>query len=267
MKFLKNKTVVTIVAGLVCVIILGFAYKKRVGNQINETPVPVAAREILAREEITQDSVKIINVAASALTNNVIRYSEQLFGGETKKYVNFNTKIPEGSFFYQNAVVDWSSMPDSAWSEISDDNAIVSLSVNTKSTFGGSIYPGDKIDIYYHTYDGEKLVYGKLIEAITVLAVKDSSGYHIGQRSASQSEPAALIFSVPENLHLLLRKALALASPQDLVPVPRNTAYSESDIATSITSEYLQKLINDRCMDIPLDTVDTTTSQSINITE
>ena len=74
MKFLKNKTVVTIVAGLVCVIILGFAYKKRVGNQINETPVPVAAREILAREEITQDSVKIINVAASALTNNVIRF-------------------------------------------------------------------------------------------------------------------------------------------------------------------------------------------------
>ena len=267
MKFFKNKTVVTIISGIVCVLILLFGYTKRVNDQIKLTSVPVAKRDIAAREEITQNDIEMKQVAASALTNNVIRYQEQLVGGETKKYVNFNTKIPQGSFFYSNAVVEWSSMPDSAWSEISDENTIVSLAVTNRSTYGGSIYPGDKIDIYYHTQEGELLVYGKLIEGITVLAVKDSSGYHIGQRSASQSEPAALIFSVPEDLHLLLRKALDLSSSENLVPVPRNVAYTESNIATSISSDYLTSLINDQCINVPLDTVTADNTQTINVTE
>lgn len=268
MKFLKNKTVVTIFSGLVCVLILVYGYIRRVNKEIRLTPVPVASRDILSREEITQNDIEMKQVAASALTNNIIRYQEQLVGGEVKKYVNFNTKIPQGSFFYTNAVVEWSSMPDSAWSEISDENTIVSLPVNNTRTFGGSMYPNDKIDIYYHTQEGDLLVYGKLIEGIRILAVKDGSGYHIGQRSASQSDPAALIFSVPEDLHLLLRKALALSGAENLVPVPRNVNYTESNVETNISSEYLKALINEQCIDVPLDTVTTTTNIStINVTE
>ncbi len=266
MKIFKNKTVVTIVAGILCVAILGIAYSKRVSARINEITVPIAARDLAAREEIKSEDITEIKVAAEAIKNNVIRSKVQLVDGEVKKYVNFNTNIPKGSFFYNNAVVEWSSMPDSAWSEISDNNTIVSLAVTSTSTYGNSIYPNDKIDIYYTTNDNGKLVLGKLIEGITVLAVKDGTGYHIGQRSSSQREAAALIFSVPEDLHLLLRKAMYLDGSQSLIPVPRNVAYSASNVQTNITSEYLQTLINKRCISVPLDVINAeTASEEIKI--
>lgn len=252
MKALKNKTVVTILAAIICVVILGFSYDRRVKKKINAISVPVAKVDLKSRQEITSNDIEMISVAGSAMTTNIIRNPQDL---TDHKYVNFNTKIPQGSFFYTNAVVEWSSMPDAAWSEISDENTIVSLAVNNKTTYGNSIYPGNKIDIYYKTYDDDLLVFGKLIEGITVLAVKDESGYHINQQSASQKNAVALIFSVPEDQHLLIRKAIYLDGSGSLVPVPRNNSYSQE---TNINSEYLVGLVNKRCENIPLDKVTTT---------
>lgn len=255
MKVFKNKNVVTILAGIICVIIIGFAYKYRVNKAIRAVSVPVAKNDILARTEI-DDSMFVINkeVPSSALTNNVIRDVNRIKG----YYVNYNTFIPKGSFFYSNAVVTWDAMPDSAWADIKNDDTIVSLNVNNITTYGNSIFPGDKIDIYYRTSDKGLLVLGKLVEGITVLAVKDSDGNHIMQKSAEQRTAAALIFSVPEELHLLLKKAQYLNG--DLIPVPRNTNYSsDSTITTNISSDYLVNLIESKCLDIPLDSVDTNT--------
>ena len=114
--------------------------------------------------------------------------------------------------------------------------------------------------------DKELYVYGKLIEGITVLSVKDSQGYHINQKSASQKDAVALIYSVPEDQHLLLRKALFL-NPQGIVPGPRNSAYSQSDVEANISSDYLKGLINARCKDVPLDTVSNSNNNNVKITE
>ena len=103
------------------------------------------------------------------VTEGVIRDKKQVIG----KYVNYNTFIPAGSLFYTSSVITWDQMPDSAWSDIADGNTIVYLSA-TSTTTGSFIYPGDKIDLYFKTTDNGKLVYGKLIEGIKVLAVKDS---------------------------------------------------------------------------------------------
>ena len=264
MKALQNKTVVTVLAGIICVVILAVSYTSRVNKKISAIPVPVASMDINAREQITKEKITTVKVAASALTKNVYTNQQDI----ENKYVNFNTKIPEGSFFYANAVVDWSVMPDSAWSEISDNNTIVSIPVNNKSTYGNSIYPGDKIDIYYRTNDGELVVIGKLIEGITVLAVKDNQGYHINQKSATQKDAVALIFSVPEEQHLLLRKAMQLGNAtQNIIPVPRNVAYSQSDVETTISSEYLRGLIESRCFDVPLDVVSDADTTAVKVTE
>ncbi len=264
MKAFKNKTVVTIIAGIICVAVLAFSYRNRVNKKINARDIPVAKVNISAREQITADKIDYARVAASAITKNIYTNEEDI----KNKYVNYNTKIPKGSFFYTNAVVDWSAMPDAAWSEISDDNTIVSLPVNNRTTYGNSIYPGDKIDIYYKTSDNGYLVIGKLIEGITVLAVKDSSGYHINQQSASQKDAVALIFSVPEDQHLLLRKAMYLDGSTSLIPVPRNVAYSQDeDVKTNISSDYLKGLINNRTREVPLDVVSNNNSNNVKVTE
>jgi hypothetical protein len=140
-------------------------------------------------------------------------------------------------------------MPDSAWSNIETGNTIVSLAVNVNTTYGNSIFPGDKIDLYYKSFDADgKLVLGKLIEGIQVLAVKDDAGQHIFKKGPEQRQASALIFSVTEEMHLLLRKAMYLDG--EIIPVPRNASYGETP---TISSAYLEAFITAQTVDIPTD--------------
>ena len=82
----------------------------------------------------------------------------------------------------------------------------------------------------------------KFIENIKVLAVKDGSGKNVFENSENLGTPSALLFSVPEDLHLLLRKAIYVGA--EIVPVPRNANYcANNDCSTNVTSEYIQKFI------------------------
>ena len=100
------------------------------------------------------------------------------------------------------------------------------------------------------TYKSGKLVFGKLIEGIEVLAVKDRDGSHIFKKSADQKDASALIFSVPEDLHILLRQATYI-NGAELIPVPRNADYNPT---TNVKSDYLKSLIKEQAKDIPSDT-------------
>lgn len=249
-KLLGNKGVVTIVAGIACLLILFFAYNYRVSKAINAIEVPYALRELSAREEIKEEDVGVVKVASSLVTSTVIRSKNNVIG----KYVNYNTLIPAGSLFYSPEIVTWNSMPDSAWNNIYKDYTIFSLPVSTTSTYGNTIYPDDVIDLYYLASADGKLVFGKLIEGITVLAVKDSAGNHIFKKGAGQKNAAALIFAVPEDLHLLLRKALAQTGSSSIVPVVKNANYNPG--STRVSSEYLTNLILANTREVPLDFVD-----------
>lgn len=249
-KILGNKGVVTIIAAIACLVIIFFAYNYRVNKAINAIEVPYALSELPARKEIKEEDVGVVKVASSLVTSTVIRSKNNVVG----KYVNYNTIIPAGSLFYAPEVVTWESMPDSAWNNIYKDYTIVSLPVSDKTTYGNSIYPDDAIDLYYLTTDGGKLVFGKLVEGITVLAVKDEQGNHIFKKGANQKSAAALIFAVPEDLHLLLRKAMTISGTSSLVPVVRNANYNPG--STRVTSEYLTKLILAQTKTVPLDFVD-----------
>ena len=140
-KLFQNKSIVTILSFIVCLVILVVAYNYRVSKATNLINVPVAAKTLEGREEITEKSYRTIKVASSLITDNVVTNTNDLLN----HYVDYNTFIPEGSLFYKSAVVEWSSMPDSAWSNISNDNTIVSLPVNSTTTYGNSIFPGDKL--------------------------------------------------------------------------------------------------------------------------
>ena len=141
-------------------------------------------------------------------------------------------------------------MPDSAWADIPDGYTVVSLNVDTETTYGNSIFPGNYIDLYYETFDETgKLLLGKLIESIEVLAVKDSSGKHVFENSAEGLQPRSLIFAVPEDMHLLLRKASYLSG--ELIPVPRNARYSENPGATIVSSEYIEDYILSQTIILP----------------
>ena len=186
------------------------------------------------------------------LTKNVIRDTNELVGkaGDTTypaKYVNYNTFIPKGSMFYRSAVVTWDKMPDSAWADVSEDYSLISLKVNSNTTYGNSIFPGDKIDLYYQNVNEEgKVFVGPLITGITVLAVKDVNGNHIFKRSAEQKDAAALIFAV-KNDEFLFLKAAFYVSGSNVIPVPRNINYNpEMDSVIGKNDEYIYNFISKR---------------------
>ena len=82
-KILKNKSLVTIIAGIVCLAILFFAYRYRVNTAIKAVDVPVAVEELPARTEITEDKIKTIKVASAMLNDNVIRNKTNIIRKQT----------------------------------------------------------------------------------------------------------------------------------------------------------------------------------------
>lgn len=245
-RFFTNKNTVTILAVIAMVLVLFFSYRYRIKQATNPISVPYAKVEIQPRTQITEDMIGYVKIPSSMLTDNTIRTASQIVG----LYSNYNTVIPAGSLFYASTLVTWNQMPDSAWADIPDGYTVVSLNVNTETTYGNSIFPGNYIDLYYATYDSTgKLLLGKLISSIEVLAVKDGSGKHVFENSSAGLTPSSLIFAVPEDMHLLLRKASYLSG--EIIPVPRNKEYSENPDATKVSSEYIQDYILSQTVILP----------------
>lgn len=245
-RFFGNKNTITIICVLAGVLILYFAYNYRIKQETKPVTVPYAKVEIQPREQITEDKIGYVEVPGSMVKDNVILNANDIL----ELYANYNTVIPAGSLFYKSTLVTWAEMPDSAWADIPDGYTVVSLSVNTETTYGNSIFPGNYIDLYFSAYDETgKLLLGKLIESIEVLAVKDSTGNHVFENSAELKAPSSLIFAVPEDMHLLLRKAGYLSG--EIIPVPRNKTYSQNPGETIVSSEYIQDFILSKTVILP----------------
>lgn len=264
--FFKNKSLVTLVAGLVCLAIVVYFYHYRVNKIIDTIEVPVAAKRLDGRVEITKEDIKTVKVARSLLSNNVITNVQNIEG----KFVDYNTFIPKDGLFYSSAVVEWSEMPDSTWSDIEEGKTIIYLDIEEGNSYGNSIYPGDRIDLYIRAEDqsNQKLVYGKFIESIKVLAVKDTDGNHIFEKKPATSRPAQLIFQVDEEMFLLFKSAIYLNNKFEIVPVPRNANYTLSDGATLYGHDWFVDEINKYSKMLKPDLItNDNTNNDINITE
>lgn len=244
-RFLTNKNTITILGLLISIGIIYWAYNYRIKKAVDPVMVPYALKTLPPRTLITRDMVGTRKVPGGMITANVITAQSLIVG----KYVSNNVEIPADSLFYKNSLVEWSELPSSLYGNIPDGYTIVSLPVTLETTYGNSIFEGNYIDLYYSGLDDDgKFLIGKFIESIKVLAVIDSSYNNIFEKSFDVSNPAYLVFSVPENMHLLLRKALYLSGT--LFPVPRNADYSSNPIPTRIASSYLENLILSKTVDV-----------------
>lgn len=263
--FLKNKSLVTFVAGLICVAIVVYFYHYRVNKIINTIEVPVAVKRLDSRHEITKEDIKTVKVARSLLSDNVVTNTQNIEG----KFVNYNTFIPENGLFYSSAIVEWSYMPDSTWSDISEGKTIIFLTIEEGQSYGNAIYPGDRIDLYMKTIDnGDKIVYGKFVESIKVLAVKDELGNHIFKKTPSTGRPAQLIFEVDEDMFLLLKSAIYCGDSFEIVPVPRNSKYTADNGETEVSGDYFIDKIKMRSDMLKPDIItDEVKNENINVVE
>lgn len=245
-RFLANKNTVTIFCTVAAILVLYVGYSMRIKSATSPVRIPYAKVDIQPRTLITESMVGFMDVPNSMISTNVVRVPSEIYG----KYSNYNTLIPQGSMFYRSTLAEWKDMPDSAFADIPDGYTIVSLAVNYDSTFGNSIFPGNYIDLYFKSTENGRVLFGKFIESIKVLAVKDDEGRNVFENSENLGDPAALLFSVPEDLHLLLRKAVFVDA--EIIPVPRNASYcADGNCDTEVSSEYIKNFVIAQTVIIP----------------
>lgn len=253
-KFLSNKNTVTIIGVLVGIAVLYFAYNWRVSEAIKIMKIPYAKQEIPARTLITEAMIDYIKVPQSMVTSNSNLISNS--SGVIGKYVSYATTIPKNGLFYDELVMEANEMPDSAFADIPKNFTIYSLNVDLHKTYGNSIFPGNYIDLYFRATDDTtgKLIFGRMIKSIEVLAVKDSSGRHVFETTTEDRTPSELLFAVPDDFYLLLMKAQYINASVEILPVPRNAEYTANPEDTVVTSEYIQEFILNKTTYLPEET-------------
>lgn len=262
-RFLQNKNTVTIIGVLLAILVLYIGYNYRVKQATTPVTVPYAKQELSSRTLITSDMIGYMEVSSSVVRNsaNLITNASELINN----YVSFGTTIPANSMFYKSQILKSNEMPDSAFADIPDGYTIYSLNVNLHSTYGNSIYPDNYIDLYFKGVDDTGLVmYGKFIESIKVLAVKDSQGNHVFETTVESRTPSELLFAVPNDMYELLMKAGYISGNSiEIVPVPRNASYSANPGETNVSSDYIKNFILAKSATIPQN-ITTTPNQNNN---
>ena len=249
-RFLKNKNMVTIIGVIIILILLYVGYSTQINRAVEPIQIPVATQTIQPRTEITDDMVELIDMPNVSLSDNVIRSRSQIVG----MYSNVNSVIPEGSMFYTDTVISEDELPDAAFAKVKSGEVVYNFPVDMESTYGNSIFPGNKIDIYMKVGDGrdEKIMIGKLIENIEVLAVKDSSGRAVFEDTSDQRTPSMMIFGLKTDLYLLLKKASYMGSlGVELYPVPHGGTV-DAEGATQVSTQQLVDYIDAHSVNIPI---------------
>ena len=265
-RFITNKNTVTVIGVIAILGLLYWGYNSVIDSQVKPIRVPVANQTIQPRTLITDDMISYIEIPAVAVTNNVQRNSNLIIG----KYSAVNSVIPAGSMFYNDVLIDEEQLPDYAFTAVKDGERPYSLSVTTSSTYGNSIFPGNKIDIYMKAVDenGQVMV-GRLLAQVEVLAVKDSQGQNVFENTSTTRTPATLLFGVPEDVFILLKKTEYLRSyGVELFPVPYGgTSPVEGDLTVDRQElvDYIEShtvTFSDTIDSNGNNTTDTTTNQN-----
>ena len=255
-KFLSNKNTVTVLGVVVAVAVLYISYTAQVRRAINPISVPYAKETISPGTQITSSMVGTTEIPPSMIRGQVITRQSDVID----KYSYSDTVIPEGSLFYKRNVVEKEQLPDNIILEVPKGYTLYNMPVTIESTYGNSIYPGNYIDIYLKAVnkipedqlvannpDADKIIYGKLMENVKVLAVKDSSGKSVFSNLDESRTPAMIVFALPEDYYVLLRKASYLRTyDSSLVPVPTNESKKDNPGDIEISSSDLKDWINNR---------------------
>lgn len=259
---IKSKSFVTAVCAVLVVLVLIVGYNLRIRSATQPVKVPVATRRLTSRHLITEEDIRYVDIPSGALSADYYARTEYVIG----KYVNYDTTIQEGSLFYRGSIVQKEELPDEALLNIPEGETIYYLTVNMLTSFTNSILPGRYIDIYISTKEDNKALVGKFLSNIKVLQVKTSDGRNVFDDSEDTRVPYVIMFSLPEEQHLLMRDINAINnysisaggssfSRIEVIPIPTTAFFKDGDkeIQSTVSSQYLKEYILNLAAVIPED--------------
>ena len=244
-KFLKNKNTVTVLGVIICFIVLIIGYNVRINQKTELVKVYYANQTIQPKTKITDDMISSANVPTSFLVGSYYTNYNDIVG----KYSNYNAVIASGSLFYNELLIEEENLPDSVFYNVPEGEVVVSFPVNTVSTYGNSIMPNNLINVYVKMIDDSgKIIYGRFIDNINVLAVKDSSGKNVFESTEEERTPAFIYFSLVEPKYLLFSSMNYIETNDiEVIIVPNTIKYTPEDkTAVEVTSDYITNFIIDK---------------------
>ena len=241
-RFLSNKNTVTILCVIAGVAVLLIGYNYRVNQAVKPIDVPYAMVRMSPKTRVEAENVGTIKVSGAFIeqTKDLITSKAYILNNEW--YVNYDTVIPEGGLFYKSQLVTKDALPDTAFDDIEDGATVFSLSVNSHSTYGNSIMPGNFIDLYIKATD-DNGIFAKFIESIKVLAVRDAAGENVFSDSQNEKVSSELLFAVQNDLFVLLSEATFVGGIS-IVPVPRNAAFRQEGNIETGTQVSKQEIVD-----------------------
>ncbi len=250
-RFLGNKNTVTILAVLAGVIVLWYFYNQRVNAAITTISIPYSTERMEPGTKIDLEKVDFKEITKTTTNKTDIVLNINDLDG---KYICLTNAIPQNGFFYKSQLCEEKQAPDSILGEIPEGYTLYNLKVNNEMTYSNTIVRGSYIDLYVSAVDDDRnIIFGRLIESIEVLAVRDSQGKDL-YWDATAGDAAELLFAVPEEYHLLLEVAELLTTNNvKISPVPRSKSYTQNPGETKISSVALQQFIMRKWVDMGSD--------------
>ena len=262
-KIVSNKNTITIIGVILCIVILYIGYNFRINQKVSLSRVPYANQTIQPRTEITEDMVSYMNVPAAFIKGSYYNASNQIVG----KYAKDDIMIAEGSLFYTDFLPDTSTVSYSAFSNVKSNETVVSYKVGMSSTYANSMMPGDIINVYFKAKDDNgTIMFGKFISNITILDVKNSDGQRVFENTTESRTPAYMLFALPEDMHLLFRKAIYLSNTYEveLILVPNTQKQEKDDMEVYVSSKDIQTFIDEKTKMVSVDEILSSTEDKVN---
>ena len=262
-KFVSNKNTITIIGVILCIVILYVGYNFRINQKVSLSRVPYANQTIQPRTEITEDMVSYMNVPAAFIKGSYYNASNQIVG----KYAKDDVMIAEGSLFYTDFLTDTSTISNSVFSNVKTNETVISYKVGMDSTYANSMMPGDIINVYFKAKDDNgTIMFGKFISNITILDVKSSDGQRVFENTTESRTPAYMLFALPEDMHLLFRKAIYLSNTYEveLILVPNTQKQEKKDMEVYVSSKDIQTFIDEKTKMVSVDEILSSTEDKVN---
>lgn len=242
-KLTSNQNTIAFFLVIIAIVVIYFAYSYLVKKATTPIDIVYATENLKEKDEITPDKISTVSLSGSFVTSS----GSGLLQTKSKvvnKYVKTGYFIPQGSLFYQAAIATGNESDKTYYGDIQDGYTVFDLDVDFHSTYGCSIMPGNYIDIYFKATDDEnKLIFGLFIKSIQVKQVVNEEGLDVFKNTddGDQLNPKKLMFAVSDELYELLKICTKLG--YQLIPVPRNSSYSENASETEIASESIRNYV------------------------
>ena len=198
--------------GIIVVLLLAIgsyiSFQIALTNAIDLIKIPFANKVIYSHYMINEEDIEWREIPKNYIDNNILINKEDIVG----KYVSLDSKIAEGSLFYDDYLIDKEEIDALPGLLLKEQQVAFPLSMNLLKSSGNTIQPNQKVDIYVtHTDKTTKTTtIDKLLMNVRVIGVKDRNGLNMNDEKASKI-PSLVILAINEEYLNILQLASEIA--------------------------------------------------------